>query len=178
MKCEYLYNQTRVTKMATLYSKEKINAAIDHAMKTVDLESLKREQREAIREFLSGKDVFVSLPTGYGKTICYSLLPLAFDYLRESQHPSIAICVSPLTALMMEQRAKMSTKGVASEFVGELQQDVDALEGVKKGQFQLLYISPESLLRNPQWRELLLSKVYSENLVALVVDEAHCVIKW
>ena len=110
---------------------EKINAAIDHAMKTVGLESLKREQREAIQEFLSGKDVFVSLPTGYGKTYCYSLLPLAFDYLRESQHPSIVICVSPLTALMMEQRAKMSTKGVASEFVGELQQDVDALQGVK-----------------------------------------------
>ena len=50
--------------------------------------------------------------------------------------------------------------------------------GVKKGQFQLLYISPESLLRNPQWRELLLSKVYRENLVALVVDKAHCVTKW
>ena len=97
---------------------EKINAAINHAMKTVGLESLKREQREAIQEFLSGKDVFVSLPTGYGKTYCYSLLPLAFDYLRESQHPSIVICVSPLTALMMEQRAKMSTKGVASEYVG------------------------------------------------------------
>ena len=79
---------------------------------------------------------------------------------------------------MMEQRAKMSTKGVASEFVGELQQEFDALQGVKKGQFQLLYISPESLLRNPQWRELLLSKVYRENLVALVVDEAHCVTKW
>ena len=69
----------------------------------------------------------------------------------------------------------MSMKGIVS---GELQQDVDALEGVKKGQFQLLYISPESLLRNPQWRELLLSKMYSENLVALVIDEAHCVTKW
>ena len=103
MKCEYRYNQTHATKMATLYSKGEINAEIDHAMKTVGLESLKREQREAIQEFLSGKDVFVSLPTGYGKTYCYSLLPLAFDYLRESQHPSIAICVSPLTALMMEQ---------------------------------------------------------------------------
>ena len=101
VKCEYRYNH--VTKMTTLYSKGKINAAIDHAMKTVGLESLKREQREAIQEFLSRKDVFVSLPMGYRKTYCYSLLPLAFDYLRESQHPSIAICVSPLTAMMMEQ---------------------------------------------------------------------------
>lgn len=160
------------------YSNEDISAAIDKAMKTVGLENLKREQREAIQEFVNGKDVFVSLPTGYGKSYCYALLPLVFDVLRESEHPSIAICVSPLTALMLEQRAKFTVKGIASEFVGELQQDVDVLKGVKKGQFQLLYISPESLLRNPQWRELLLSKVYRENLVALVIDEAHCVTKW
>ena len=82
--------------------------------------------------FFSGKDVFVALPTGYGKSYCYALLPLAFDFLRETEHPSIAICVSPLTALMMQQRAKFSVKGVTSEFVGELQQDVDALSGVKK----------------------------------------------
>ena len=69
---------------------------------------------------------------------------------------SIVICVSPLTALMMEQRAKFTGRGIATEFVGELQQDVDAMEGVKKGKTQLLFISPESLLRNPQWREMLL----------------------
>ena len=121
-----------------IYSNVNINAAIDHAMKTVGLASLKREQREAIQQFYSGKDVFVALPTGYGKSYCYALLPLAFDFLRETEHPSIAICVSPLTALMMQHRAKFSVKGVTSEFVWELQQDVDALSGVKKGQFQLL----------------------------------------
>lgn len=79
---------------------------------------------------------------------------------------------------MMEQRTKIPMKGISSEFVRELQQDLDALRGVKKGQPQLLFISPESLLRNAQWRGMLLSDVYQENVVALVVDEAHCVIKW
>ena len=79
---------------------------------------------------------------------------------------------------MMEQRAKFTVRGISTDFVGELQQDVDAMEGVKKGNIQLLFISPESLLSNPQWREMLLSPVYQKNLVALIVDEAHCVTQW
>ena len=43
------------------------------------------------------------------------------------------------------------------------------------GKVQLLYISPESLLINSEWREMLQSDIYCENLVAFVVDEAHCV---
>ena len=88
------------------------------------------------------------------------------------------ICVSPLTSLMIDQKNKFSPRGIATEFVGELQQDLDAMKGVKEGKYQLLYISPESLLRNPQWRERLLSHAYQENLVGIVVDEAHYIAKW
>ena len=63
------------------------------------------------------------------------------------------------------------------EFVEEIQQDVDTTGGVKSEQTQLLFISPESLVCNPQWREMLLTPVYQTNLVALVV-EAHCVTQW
>ena len=71
---------------------------------------------------------------------------------------------------------KFSQTGIHTEFVGELQQDLDAMKDVRDGQIQLLFISPESLLRNPQWREKLTSRVYKEKLVAVVVDEAHCVV--
>ena len=54
----------------------------------------------------------------------------------------------------------------------------NAIARVKEGRVQLLYISPESLLTNHQWREMLRSEVYRENLVAFVVDEAHCVKQW
>ncbi len=44
--------------------------------------NLKKEQEEAIQGFISGSDVFVSLPTGYGKSLCFALLPIVFDLLR------------------------------------------------------------------------------------------------
>ena len=84
----------------------------------------------------------------------------------------------PLTALMVEQREKFTLRGIRTEFVGELQKDVDAIYAIKKGKIQLLFISPESVLRNSQWRDLLLSPVYQQNLVALTVDEAHCITQW
>ena len=81
------------------YSKEQIYAAIDAAF---GLESLKHQQREPTREFVSGRDVFVALPTGFGKSYCFALLPTVFDHLRAGKNPSIMVCVSQLTALMME----------------------------------------------------------------------------
>lgn len=146
-----------------------IEAAIDHAAEAVAVAILKPLQREAIRTFLPGKDVFVSLSTGYGKSLCYALLPLVFDHLRSCRHTSIVLCIFPLTALMMEQRTKFSVRGLWSNFIGQIQQDVQSLFDVQKGQVQLLYVSPESLLCNPQWREMLLLPVYQSNLVALVV---------
>ena len=135
---------------------------------------LKPLQRDIIRSFCSGNDVFVSLPTGYGKSYCFVLLPLVFNHLLGS----IVICIFPLTSLMMEQREKYSAQGICFEFVGELQQDIDAMTNVRKGLVQLLFISPESLLSNPQWREMLQLPVYQEKVVGLVVDEAHCISMW
>ena len=74
-----------------LYSSENINATVNHTMKTVLLANLKREQREAIQQFLSRKDVFVSPADGYGKTYCYALLPLVFNFLREREHPCLCV---------------------------------------------------------------------------------------
>lgn len=110
-----------------------IDSAIDRAIDFLGLEvTLKEEQREALRVFLGGKDVFVALPTGFGKSLCFALIPVVFDVLRgsEGDRRSIALVVFPLTSLMMEQREKFKTSGVSAEFVGELQQDVDAIEGL------------------------------------------------
>ena len=52
------------------------------AIDVVGIEALKPLQREAIRTFALGRDVFVCLPTGFGKSLCYALLPLVFDRLR------------------------------------------------------------------------------------------------
>ena len=71
---------------------------------------------------------------------------------------------------MLEQREKYSTKGICCEFVGELQQDIKAISNVQSGHAQLLNINLESLLSNPQCREMLFLLVYQ---IALVINEAH-----
>ena len=68
-----------------------LERAIDTAAEAVGLQSLKNLQRHVIRSFVTGNDVFVSLPTGFGKSY---LLPFVFDNFLGSQ----ILCVSPLTS--------------------------------------------------------------------------------
>ena len=83
---------------------------------------LKPKQETVVWVFLSGKGVFAALPTGYGKSLCYACLPYAFD-----NKGSIVICVSPLTSLMVDQKAKFVPRGMSAQFVGEAQCDPQAL---------------------------------------------------
>ncbi len=63
---------------------------------------LKKEQLDVVVAFMSGKDVFAVLPTGYGKSLCYACLPFAFKEFDKESKP-IVIVVTPLTAIMKDQ---------------------------------------------------------------------------
>ena len=166
--------------MAATHSEETTEQAIRSVCERVGITSLKEKQREALKAIVCNKkDTFICLPTGYGKSLCYALLPLLFDKLLcREDGTSIVICISPLTAIMMEQRNKYVHSGISAEFIGEMQQDLDSMELVREGKVQLVYISPESLVENPQWRTMLLSAPYQKHLVAIAVDEAHCIVRW
>ena len=65
---------------------------------------LKPQQQEVVVEFISGRDVFAVLPTGYGKSLCFGLLPIAYDLLEGcKERNAIVVVVSPLTAIMKDQ---------------------------------------------------------------------------
>ena len=64
------------------------------------------------------------------------------------------------------------------EIVGEAQTDPTAKGRVISGEVQLVFITPESVISTPVYRKMLVSAVYTEKLVALVIDEAHCVNTW
>ena len=148
---------------------------------------LKDKQIEALLTFCLGNDVFVSLPTGYGKSMIYGLLPFIFDEIKGiaitfllsyflnipsdislGLRGSIVLCVSPLTAIMREQTAKFSALRINAEFVGEEQTDPTARHRVINGQVQLVFISPENLrnivvcyephVTSPTWLLLLLMR--------------------
>ena len=120
--------------------------------------------------------MFVFLPSGYGKSLCYMLLPLVFDNLR-SEHchrKSVAVVVSPLIALMEDQVASYSAKGLKSAFITS-ESDNDTKTAVSDGVYQIVLFSPEALISNQRWRNMLREEPYSSSLVALIIDEAHCV---
>ena len=79
---------------------------------------------------------------------------------------------------MMDQREKFCSKGLTAEFVGEAQTNPTVVKRVLQGNVQIVLISPESLLNNEKFRSMLLTPRYKEKLVALAIDEAHCVKTW
>jgi superfamily II DNA helicase RecQ len=165
--------------MADKYSSERMCKAITEGTEQLGYAELRPNQALGVKHFLGGKDVFVCLPTGSGKSLCYCLLPKVFDIFRGSKSietQSIVIVVSPLVALMKDQVKQMTERNMRTIYVGDVDSETENV--VCDGKYQLVYLSPEALLTNMTWRDMLQSPVYQQNLVALVVDEAHCVKKW
>ena len=79
---------------------------------------------------------------------------------------------------MMDQQSKFQSMGIRAEYVGEGQRDPAVWRKVLNGEAQLVYISPENILCNSRYRSVLRTGAYKENLVGVVVDEAHCVKTW
>lgn len=73
----------------------------------------------AVLKFMEGSNVFVALPTSFGKSTIFGILPRAFD-LKLRRSSSIVLVVSPLVALMMEMKDKFVPRGVNAEFLGEI----------------------------------------------------------
>ena len=74
-----------------------VSAAISRAAKELGYRQLKDKQYQAVLEFACSKDIFVTLPKGGGKSLCYAPLPAVYNVLRQRASPtSIVIVVSPL----------------------------------------------------------------------------------
>ena len=154
-------------------------SVISDAASSVGYSTLKNEQIRAIEAFVGGKDVFISLPTGYGKSLCFALLPRVFDMIRGVDKASIPIIISPLISLMQDQVTNFNQKGISSVCVSDKQTtSKESRRNILKGGYQLIFMSPEFLFCNLDWRRMLSTDIYMKNLIAFIVDEAHCVTKW
>ena len=69
-----------------VYSRPRIEATLSNAACRLGYQHPTDEQRKAVIHFVSGEDVFVSLPTGAGKSLCYGLLPFVFDFCDSVQN--------------------------------------------------------------------------------------------
>ena len=86
-----------VPRLNASFPRPTIDRAIAEAVQKLDYSRATDDQANAIREFAAGRDVFVTLPTGSGKSLCYAALPFVFDFLRaQSESLSIVVVVCPL----------------------------------------------------------------------------------
>ena len=145
---------------------------IERALKQhFGFESFKGNQREIIADLLDGNDLFVLMPTGGGKSLCYQLPALMSE--------GTAIVISPLIALMKNQVDAMrnySEKDTIAHFLNSslTKAAIDQVKAdVVAGLTKLLYVAPESLTKEENIEFL---KTVSISFYA--VDEAHCISEW
>ena len=134
-------------------------------------DKFKGDQEKIIQNLLDGKDTFVLMPTGGGKSLCYQLPSLLMD--------GVAIVISPLIALMKNQVDFISQlsehEGTAHYLNSSLNKAaVDQVKSdIQAGITKLLYVAPESLTKEENVEFL-----KSVKISFYAVDEAHCISEW
>lgn len=125
-------------------------------------------QEAIIKNVIEGKNTFVLMPTGGGKSLCYQIPALILD--------GLTIVVSPLVALMQDQVLALKQSGVKAETINSSVPSSDVLKiqnMVKNNALDLLYVSPERLLMDN-----FLDVISSVKIGLFAIDEAHCISQW
>jgi ATP-dependent DNA helicase RecQ len=135
---------------------------------TFGYDSFRPLQEDVIRATMGGQDVFVLMPTGGGKSLCYQLPALLLD--------GVTVVVSPLIALMKDQVDKLLAMGVPATYINS-SLDADEIRrrqrGMVQGQVKLVYVAPERLML-PHF----LDQLATIKIDGFAIDEAHCISEW
>ena len=126
-------------------------------------------QLETMRSLMEGSDCLAVLPTGSGKSITFQIPALL--------SPGITLVISPLVALMNDQVENLRARGITKvaaihSGVGQAEWR-DVLRGAERGDYKLLYISPERL-----WSQEFVGALARVGAARIAVDEAHCISQW
>jgi len=146
-------------------------ALLSHLQEHFGFDAFKDSQDAIIQSLLSGKDTFVIMPTGGGKSLCYQLPAIISE--------GVAIIVSPLIALMKNQvdlvRSYSSKDSVAHFLNSTLnkKQIREVHEDLLNGHTKMLYVAPETLTKQENM------EFFSDLKISFfAVDEAHCISEW
>ena len=145
------------------------------------LTGFRPHQLEAINATLSGKDTFVLMPTGGGKSLCYQLPSI----ISSGQTRGVTVVISPLLSLMQDQVDHLHGLKIQAYFVnGEITAEHRKviMEGLKEPHVEqyiaLLYITPEMISKSTRMVEAFRDLHRRKKLARIVIDEAHCVSQW
>ncbi|MEL6673668.1 MAG: DNA helicase RecQ [Bacteroidota bacterium] len=131
-------------------------------------DSFRGKQEAVINNLLQGKDTFVIMPTGAGKSLCYQLPAVMME--------GTALVISPLIALMKNQVDQLQAFGIEAGFLNSSMNraNYDAVkQKALNGTLKLLYVAPESLVK-----EEFIDFLKQARVSFIAVDEAHCISEW
>ena len=172
---------TRAT-LQSIHMNYKWSADVKRAMKErFHLKGFRPNQLEAINATLSGKDAFVLMPTGGGKSLCYQLPSV----ISSGTTRGVTVVISPLLSLMQDQVDHLQRLNIQALLVnGEIGAEhrrivMTALRGPDAEKFiQLLYITPEMINKSQAILSAFTDLYQKKRLARIVIDEAHCVSQW
>ncbi|KAK9722102.1 ATP-dependent DNA helicase sgs1, variant 2 [Basidiobolus ranarum] len=153
---------------------------VEKALKQVfKLKSFRQNQLEAINATLGGKDTFVLMPTGGGKSLCYQLPAI----VSKGATKGVTFVISPLLSLMQDQVQHLLRLGIPAAC---LTGNTDAAKRrfifseVERSdpRLKLLYITPEMMIKSNQVQEAIQKLFHRKLLARFVIDEAHCLSQW
>ena len=144
------------------------DAALHLLQKTYGYRSFRGEQAEIVEHVISGRNAFVLMPTGGGKSLCYQIPAL---YRR-----GVGIIISPLIALMQDQVDALTQLGVRAAAINS-SMSAASIERTKSrirgGELDMVYVAPERLLMDD-----FLALLQESTVALFAIDEAHCVSQW
>ena len=146
---------------------------IEHVLKQYfGHDSFRPGQLEVVEQILAGRDSFVLMPTGGGKSLTYQLPALV--------QPGLSVVISPLIALMHDQVDRLKANGIAATFINSSLGNAERMQrelAAINGELNLLYVAPERIMGS-NFLNLLDQVQEHVGLSLLAVDEAHCVSEW
>ena len=183
------------------FPRRDFDAACAHVCRVFKLDVLKPQQIQTLAALFDGRDVLALLPTGFGKTIAFTALVVVYDFLLNGDPSSqartatendtfcrpILIIVSPLTQLILRQVKDFNDAMVAGDckwlnavcaYSSDGQIDETKHKLIYGGRPNVYFFSPGHLTGAGRFRALLSTKAFASRVVALIIDEVHCVQLW
>ena len=160
------------------FAEKRWQRAFDEVKSQFGLANLLPEQEKSIRAFFEGSNVFVNLPTGYGKSLIFQCLPIVADALRgDPRGSSVVVVISPLRSLMEDQVSYLNNNGIPAIAITD-EEDPEIIQQVLNGNYVVVFGSPECMLSTPTWRGIFECESFKEMLIGVAIDEAHFIVQW